>query len=90
MVVSSHVAGIIVALGWSVLDGGFTKLELMATTVGQSVLAAFFVPAIVETLRAYFAGQVVGSTQLANRLLAAALVLASLGVSFAAKMQARQ
>lgn len=57
---------------------------------GSAVLAAFFVPAIIDTLRAYFRGEVVGGTQLANRVLVVAFVLASLGVSFAAKMQARK
>lgn len=57
---------------------------------GSAVLAAFFVPAIIDTLRAYFRGEVVGGIQLANRVLVVILVLASLGASFAAKMQARK
>ena len=57
---------------------------------GSAVLAAFFVPAIIDTLRAYFLGEVAGGAQLANRLLAVALILASLGSSFAAKMQTRK
>jgi hypothetical protein len=50
----------------------------------------FFVPAIVDTFRAYLRGEVVGGTLLANRVLVVGFVLASLGVSFAAKMQTRK
>jgi hypothetical protein len=57
---------------------------------GSAVLAVFFVPAIIDTLRAYFRGEVVGGTQLANRVLVVILVLASLGVSLAAKLQTRK
>jgi hypothetical protein len=57
---------------------------------GSAVLAVFFVPAIIDTLRAYFRGEVVGGTQLANRVLVVILVLASLGVSLAAKLQIRK
>jgi hypothetical protein len=57
---------------------------------GSAVLAAYFVPAIIDTLRAYFKGEVVGGIQLANRLFVVALVLASLGVSVVSKLQARK
>ena len=54
---------------------------------GSAVLAVFFVPAIIDTLRAYFRGEVIGGTQLANRVLVSGFVLASLVVSFAAKIR---
>jgi len=57
---------------------------------GSAVLTTFFVPAIIDTLRAYFRGEVVGGAQLANRVLVVALVLSFLGVAIAAKMQARK
>ena len=57
---------------------------------GSLILAAFFVPAIIETLQAYFKGEVVGGIQLLERLFSVALVLASLAISLRSKLQARK
>jgi hypothetical protein len=48
---------------------------------GSLLLAAFFVPAMIETLRAYFRAEVVGGSQLASRVLVVGLVVASALVS---------
>jgi hypothetical protein len=56
---------------------------------GSVVLAAYFIPAIIETLQAYFKGEVVGGPQLFGRLFSVVLVLASLVVSITSKLQSR-
>ena len=57
---------------------------------GSVVLVAYFVPAMIETLRAYFMGEVVGGAQLVGRLFSVALVLASLVVSVVGRLQSRK
>lgn len=84
----------VMALGsLSLLVGAFVSSRgwtQWSPLFGSFVLAAFFVPAIIETLQAYFKGEVVGGTQLFGRILPVILVLASLAVSIAAKLQSRK
>ena len=49
--------------------------------VGSVLLASYFVPAAVEMLRSYSRSEVTGGAQLATRLAAVALVLASLATA---------
>jgi hypothetical protein len=53
---------------------------------GSLVLAAFFVPAMIEALHAYFRAEVVDGSQLASRLLVVGLVVASVLVSLLGKL----
>jgi hypothetical protein len=73
-------------LSWFSLRGWVQWLPLL----GSVVLAAYFVPAIIETMRAYFKGEVVGGTQLLVRLIPVAFVLVSLAVSVTGKLQIRE
>jgi hypothetical protein len=57
--------------------------------VGSVVLAAYFVPAIIVTLRRYAQGQAPGGTELAIRVVVVLLVLLSLGVAASNKLHLR-
>lgn len=49
--------------------------------VGSALLATYFIPAALEMLRSYSRSEVAGGAQLATRLAAVALVLASLATA---------